>query len=289
VCGISLVAWLALGATPARAWGDEGHEIIALIADHYLDAAVRSRAQQLLAGDTTHLTATDFANESTWADRYRDSDRDTTRTHYRHTRNWHYVNLELTRPDLTRACFGRPPPHGPASQAASRACVVDKLEQFKNELGDPATPERERRQALQFVLHLVGDLHQPLHASDDHDEGGSRKSVAGVHPGTTSLHAAWDTDFVQRLGGDPQMVARSLAARITSAQRASWARGDAGEWALETFEVAREHAYGRLPAPDADGVYHLSSDYGLDAVAVTAEQLSRAGVRLAFVLNQALR
>src|SRR5208282_5562786 len=89
------LAALTLFCAAAFAWGDEGHEVIGLIADHYLEPGVRSRVHVLLAMDASGLTAKDIAHESTWADKYRDSDRDTTKVRYDRTRNWHFVDLEL--------------------------------------------------------------------------------------------------------------------------------------------------------------------------------------------------
>jgi hypothetical protein len=172
---------------PAFAWGDEGHEIIALIAEHYLDSAARAKMAMLLAADTDTLTAHNIASEATWADKYRDSDRFTTKIRYQETRLWHFVDIELSEPDILSACFGHPPlPSGvPASEGPPRTCVVDKIDQFAAELGNPATAAPEQLLALKFLLHFVGDLHQPLHAADDHDAGGTKKIVAagGLHSG----------------------------------------------------------------------------------------------------------
>ena len=89
------------------------------------------------------------------------------------------MDVELGQPDLVAACFGHPAlPLGiPASKGPPQACVVDKINQFSAELGDPATAYSEQLVALKFLLHFVGDLHQPLHASDDHDSGGRRRGA----------------------------------------------------------------------------------------------------------------
>jgi S1/P1 Nuclease len=168
---------LAFGPRPALAWGDEGHEIIALVANRFLDPAVREKIAAMLAADPNNLIAHDIASEAIWADRYRDSDRNGSRQHYEQTWRWHFVDVELTDPNLDRACFRHPPPPTGtmASNGPSRACVVDKIDQFLAELADPRTEPEERLVALKFILYLVGDLHQPLHASDDHDAGGTRK------------------------------------------------------------------------------------------------------------------
>jgi hypothetical protein len=187
---------------PAIAWGDEGHKVIAIVAEHYLDPAVGSKVATLLAADTDPLTGHDIASEATWADKYRDSDRDTPKIRYQATWRWHFVDIELMQPDLAAACFGHPPPPPgvPAWKGPPHACVVDKIDQFAAELGDPATGASEQLLALKFLLHFVGDLHQPLHASDDHDAGGNRSSsqarecIRGtfITAGMSSSWRAWE-------------------------------------------------------------------------------------------------
>ena len=292
LAGALCAAALCLPCAPgAFAWGDEGHEVIGLIADHYLEPAVRRRVQALLAGDESGLTARDIAHEATWADKYRDSDRDSARVRYLQTRSWHFVDLELAGADIRRACFGQPElaPASDASEGPAQDCVIDKIDEFTAELGNPGTGERERRLALQFLLHFVGDVHQPLHASDDHDRGGNRKIASAPGIAENNLHHDWDTEFVARLGKDDTDIAARLIARITEAERARWSAGTPAEWAMETYDVAKSHAYGLLPPAGSSNRYELSDAYVADATAVTAEQLSKAGVRLAFVLNQALR
>jgi hypothetical protein len=282
---------LVLGPTRADAWGDEGHEVIGLIAEHYLTPAVRVRVAALLAGDDTGLVARDIASESTWADKYRDSDRDAGQARYLGTRNWHFVDLEIDGPDLGSACGGRRglPSGTPASQGPAEDCVVDKIDQFIAELENPRTAGDERRLALEFLLHLVGDVHQPLHASDDHDQGGNRKRARAYGIRADNLHHDWDVEFVRRLGRDERDVADGLIARIGAADIARWSRGTPADWAEESYGVAKAHAYGLLP-PAGDGSrYFLSDAYVADATRVTAEQLSKAGVRLAWVLNRSLR
>ena len=283
---------ISLCPTPALAWGDLGHEVIATIADHYLEPGVRSKLTTLLAADKSKLTpGTDLAAEATWADKYRDSDRETTHFRYDQTRNWHFVDLEIDGANLQNACFGQPPlqPGKLASRGPAADCVVDKIDEFVAELKSSSTSKKERLVALQFVLHFVGDLHQPLHSSDDHDEGGNEKFVTAPGVASGRLHGAWDTAFVLRLGGNTAQIASELTSAITVSQRMSWASGTPSEWAMESLTVAKVHAYGMLPAPSSAHHYNLSATYVADATKVTGEQLSKAGVRLAFLLNQALR
>lgn len=280
----------ALSPGPATAWGNEGHEIIALIAAHYLEAATRAKVAAMLAADPDNLTAHDIASEATWADKYRDSDRNGARNRYEKTRQWHFVDIELTRPSLDDACFGRPPlpTRVLAANGPARTCVVDKIEQFAHELADPAIDQQERLVALKFLLHLVGDVHQPLHAADDQDAGGNRKGVFAEGLDADNLHRLWDVELVEQLGTDPQRVASDLIANIPAEQARAWSQGTAVDWAMESFAVARDRAYGLLPPAGAAGAYTLSQSYIGAATRDVALQLSKAGVRLAFVLHNFL-
>jgi hypothetical protein len=285
--------WVLIGLLlpgGAQAWGDEGHEVVGLIAERFLEPAVRQQVNALLATDGSHLTPdTSLASETTWADRFRDSDRGSGGARYRATREWHYVDIEILKPDLDAACFGHPPlaPAVPASLAPPDRCIVDQIEAFRGELGDARLPVQERLVALQFLLHLIGDLHQPLHASDDADRGGNDKRVEAHGFRRGSLHQYWDGVFVSRLGENSETVAQRLAAEITAAQRHDWARGTPAAWALQSFALGQTVAYGDLPRPDAAGVYELPAAYVDAATDAVRLQLERAGVRLAAVLNEA--
>ena len=286
-----LLAGCLTGLTAtAHAWGDEGHEIVANVAAHFLQPTVRNRVFALLAADTDPLTAHDFASEATWADKFRDSDRNTTQVHYLQTHQWHFVDIELAQPSIDAACFQHPvlPTGKPAESGAPADCVVDKINQFAVELAAPASSPAEKLTALKFLLHFVGDLHQPLHASDDHDSGGNSKAVAAAGLGNGTLHGFWDTQFVQRLGTNPAAVAQTLVKAITPGQAQQWVQGSASDWAQETFQVAKTQAYGKLPKPGKSGTYTLPTTYVTAASTSAAVQLSKAGVRLAQVLNKAL-
>jgi hypothetical protein len=257
------------------------------MAQSRLDPVARRNVDALLAADTDTLTAPDIADAATWADKFRDSDRNGAR---QHTRQWHFVDLELSGPDLDRACFGRPVlrPGTPASGGPAQDCVVDKIDQFAAELADPSTTTPERIVALKFLLHFVGDLHQPLHASDDHDRGGNDKRVSAVGMRADTLHHYWDTDFVEQLGPNPQRIATMLIGRISPTDARSWAQGNPADWAMESFRIGKDDTYGRIPLPNARGKVRLSGEYVAVAERDVATQLSKAGVRLAVMLNRAL-
>ncbi len=282
-----LLSWPAA----AFAWGDEGHQVIGLIAERYIAPATRATIDALLETDASGLTAgRSMAWESTWADRYRDSDPPGVHTRRRATQAWHYVDIEIDAPDLDAACGGHPPlpPGIPASAGPPEDCVVDKIRQFSGELADPGTAAPERLLALQFLLHLVGDLHQPLHAADHFDHGGNGVRVRAEHAEAGNLHHYWDAVFVRRLGRAPEEVAAQLIGEISPRRRLEWSAGSPEDWARESFEIARTRAYGPLPAAGAHGSRWLDDAYGAAALETVRRQLEKAGVRLAHLLDAAL-
>ncbi|MGE5219024.1 MAG: S1/P1 nuclease, partial [Chloroflexota bacterium] len=279
------------------AWGDQGHEIIGVIAYARLMPPVRKKIDALLATDKDSLTAADFVSRTTWADKYRDSDRHTTRIRYEATRNWHFVDIELATGDIDSACNHHPKlPHGIAASAGpSSTCVVDKIDQFMTELRNSSTSKAETILALKFLLHLIGDLHQPLHSADNQDRGGNEVPVLYGDPSaTTNLHAYWDNPLVQRLGGDPRTIGASLSKRIIKENANQWSKGTPTAWARESFRQAKTVAYnftGLKRFTDDKGAQGVRFDAGYDrrALTVVREQLSKAGVRLATVLNNSFK
>jgi hypothetical protein len=288
----TLICILLFAATPSEvtAWGDDGHKVVSLIAENYLTLGAKQQVEALLAADTDELTRHDIANAATWADRYREANH--RRDNYEATRRWHYVDLEIDDPDINAACYGRKPlPAGaPASIGDKNACVVDKIVQFAAELAAPETDAEERVMALKFLLHFVGDMHQPLHAADHRDAGGNKVlvTVDGFpHKPKDELHGYWDKQFVEALGRPPAALAKQLIEQITAEQTAQWQEGNVDDWAWEAFNVAFEDVYGE-PALSTGAPQHLDATYVERAERAVALQLSRAGVRLAAVLNRAL-
>ena len=269
----------------ALSWGNDGHKTVALIAQQCLTPSAKKQVAAMLAADTDPLTQHDIASEATWADRYRE--------HHPETANWHFTDIEISNPDLTAACFGRQPlPAGTvASNGPPDACAVDKIEQFEAELSAPNTDAEERLIALKFLLHFVGDLHQPLHSSDNHDRGGNdvKVTVDGFphNPKKDELHGFWDTQFVDGIATPPATLAKQLLAQITPADASAWATGTPEEWAMEAFNIAQSDTYGNPPL-SKNKPQHLDSSYVDTAEVDVRLQLSRAGIRLADVLNKSL-
>lgn len=292
---VLMVALIAVRTAPALAWGVEGHEVTALVAEHFLEPAAKKKLDALLASDHDTLTKPDLASRAVWADKFRDSDRNTTKVHYLATQNWHFVDIELSAPNFDEACFNHPavPTGTPASKGPAKSCVADKIEQFRAELKDPRTAKAERLLALKFLLHFVGDIHQPMHAVDNHDRGGNSVPVLfGRHTASSALHHYWDEVLVEKLGKDAEQVAETIAAKYKD-RKSEWMQGDPKDWALQSFAVARDVAY-MLPsshARDKHGVdcVVLDQAYEDKSVPRVEEQLAKGGMRLAKILNEALQ
>lgn len=274
-------------ATQALAWGDRGHQITALIAWEFMTPTTQQRVMKILATDDSGLVDKTFAAQSMWADKYRDSDRERNGERYRQTSRWHYINLNINRADFDAACFGNKPLTGPASAGPAEECLLNKIDQFARELRDAATEPRERLRALQFLLHLVGDLHQPLHTSNNNDKGGTKVHVIVGAKNRMTLHRYWDAEIVYRLGRDAESTAANFVQGIKTTDVARWQSGTTRDWTVESWRLARGDIYRRLPEPLPDGDYRLDNAYHNRARDIARVQLQRAGVRLAFLLNEA--
>jgi hypothetical protein len=291
------------------AWGVQAHKIIALLADRLLqtgDPPIEKKITEILATDKSNSwTTTDIAGEAMWADTLREKSPEGRVA----TSKWHSVQIDPDNPDLQKACFGRPALRAPtpASHGPQDACIVDKIDQFTKELREPGTSGSERLMAVQFLLSLVGDVHDPLFAIEHNDQSG--RCVAVLPPGGKTpvpLSVYWEDDLVvEAQGKDPAKAAERIAAGLTAADIRKWSVGTPEEWARESHELAKAVVY-RLPA-DAVGkfsfptrkgeaeacgpvvLYRLDAGYRDRAVAAVKEQLAKAGVRLAFLLRESLQ
>src|SRR4030095_4434754 len=145
--------------------------------------------------------------------------------------------------------------------------------------------------ALKFLVHFIGDLHQPLHCADRNgDKGGNTRLVFFLdRKKAISLHAVWDTFILPQSKGKRSVAeyGAELNGRITSKQAKAWAKGTPVDWAMESWRLARDVAYADVPA-DGDPP-KLGEDYVARAQPVVDEQIQKARVRVAGALNLAFR
>ena len=159
-------------------------------------------------------------------------------------------------------------------------------------LADRSLPVRERIQALAFLVHLVGDLHQPVHAADRADEGGNKTPASyGDAARRKSLHLIWDGYLAERAISSPPGEAAGLLSEVGVGERRALASGSVEDWSRESWEVARRVTYGaHAQDPCTTSIEHAVLDNARieAAIPVVRGQVLRAGLRLARMLDEAL-
>ena len=277
-----VVLLLALAPTPASAWWEYGHETVARIA--WLEASPGTRAElrRLMAQsrllDTPACRADTIEALSYWPDCIKPlGDR------FSYASSWHYQNVDICRPfDQAPAC-------------RDGNCVSAQIERNLRLLGDRAVPPRERLMALAFLVHFMGDIHQPMHAGDHGDLGGNRVRILyGIIP--TNLHAAWDGYLADRGISQPAGDAAGILAELSGPDKAAMRGGDVAAWSREGWETSREFAYGTiladpcaLPAgtvPTERPV--ITEEITRRLIPIVRRQAARGGLRLARLLDEAL-
>jgi hypothetical protein len=274
-----IAALLCLGvATTAYAWSRLGHGLIGELAERHLDPKAKAEVARLLAGEPDPT----LGGVASWADDLRNTDPD----RFKATSRWHYINAKGGGCDfdLARDC-----PDG--------NCVVGAIEKQRAILADRSQPLDARRDALKFVVHLVGDAHQPMHAGNRTDSGGNgyqislrtplepeayakKNYVDGVMG--TNLHSVWDYYIL----ADEGLSLKQYADRLDKLPWPPYAAPspsdlDAKGWATESCRLI-----------DARGIYppeHKLDGAYLDAMRPLAEQRVRqAAWRLARLLNETI-
>jgi hypothetical protein len=169
------------------------------------------------------------------------------------------------------------------------------IDRWKKVLADKTAPAVQRRSALGFVVHFLGDIHQPLHCATHDDEGGNTVPVIylGVYDLHVKLHQVWDDNLVTAVRGrlDPSAYAYKLHTQVSDKDKAEWEAAAAPrQWAKESHQLAKDVAYPPVIEQkwDAHHPVRIDSDYVNRAKPVVERQLMKAGVRLAKVLNDAL-
>lgn len=266
----TLVACIA-AACPANAlWSRDGHAIIADIAWRELTPETKAAIADLLADNEPGATIQETAS---WADVVRPQDA------YRWSAPLHYSNVPIgaAEYDHERDC-------------PDRGCVVSAVQRFRDEVRDTTLPIEKRREALMFLVHFVGDLHQPLHGGRAEDRGGNDIAVT-FYGRETNLHRIWDSSILEAHDRSPWPVkAERLHAEISADDRIAWLAdfhdedmlATAGRWIFESHALAEHYCYGMVDNGDA-----LGADYVEATIEVSELRLRQGGIRLAAVLETA--
>ena len=265
----ALAAAAALVPAPALAWGKTGHRVVAAIADTQLSGLARAQVQQILGpGESLDEAAN-------WPDEMRAAPGNFWQ---KASTPWHYVTLN-------GIIYDHAPTEGDALEALSR---------FSKTLQDPNASRADKQLALRFIVHLVGDLHQPLHVGKCCDRGGNDVKVTWFGK-PTNLHAVWDS----QLPDDEQLsfseLATKLERHISPQDVVKWWDVNPRDWISESGEI-RDTLYptardmskppkGKTPRKGAAVLPELSYNYVFKFTPVMERRLSQGGVRLAAYLN----
>jgi len=268
-----------VATSSAFAWGEAGHRITGLIAEKLLAPEAKAALRSLMG-------STDLGTISLYMDRQKV----VLSQRIPGSREWHYDDRPVCDQEAKRPSY-----------CQNGNCASIQIARHYRALIDEHSTTDERRFAVQVLVHLVGDIHQPLHASDHDDRGGNDIRIEFTLPSgqmkRTNLHSAWDTEFVKLAfdTADERVIARRLVEGASSTDIKDWQKGGANAWLARSYELSRELTYGTLPNfgscgnPDFDAErLTLSADYVSKATEIIPQQLLMAGARIAYLLNRAL-
>ena len=245
----TVIVLLLLGPMHLLAWGPTGHRAIGVVAHEHLSAKARKKVLSILEGQS-------LAMAGTWMDEVR-ADRK-----YSHWADWHWVTI----------------PDGKTYEETEknpRGDIIQTLERVILELKGGKLTLEEQRERLKILVHLVGDIHQPLHVGTGDDQGGNEKKVKWFNK-RTNLHRVWDSEMIEHSLLSYTELAQSLA-RPSKQERAQWQQASVREWAMES--------YGLRAAVYATGDDSLGYGYSYTHWDTVRLRLLQAGIRLAAVLN----
>ncbi|WP_379488717.1 S1/P1 nuclease [Novosphingobium soli] len=273
-----VAALCALASGPALAWGGLGHRTVGAIAMANVKPATRAAIRRLLAHerelDTPACSLRTIEDAATWPDCIKGE-----RWRWAYQNAWHYHDQPICGTfDLKQLC-------------RDGMCATAQIARDERLLANRKLAPVLRLEALAFLVHFVGDIHQPLHVGENEDQGGNAvKADYGMAPGR-NLHSIWDGVLAERA----ITSARPPLVRVyTAAEKARLATGGTEDWARESYEISRDFLYplafgGKLPCDVKEPQKVVWTNAAIEqAIPVVDERIQRAGLRLAEVLDRAL-
>jgi hypothetical protein len=286
---LGLLVTLFLCGSPAFCWWETGHRTVARIAAARLTPAARTRVARILGiTDDPAAIADALAEASIWPDQTKKETK---------TSAWHFIDLTIQdrKTDIPARC-----PKDDCLPARIRIFSAE----LKAHIPDPRWSELD---VLRYVVHFVGDAHQPLHAATDADDGGNCERLAEPYHQAKNLHAIWDGGIIADMDVDDRSLAARLEEQINATDTSEIRRlsgGTENDWIWESHELALRDIYYKLhipvepplfPASCADAPadirdFKLAVDplYISSMKPVVESQILKAGLRLAKLLNESL-
>lgn len=253
-----MVFWLAVSSAQSWAFGADGHRIIVHIAENHLTPKTAAVLGKISGGKALPELAL-------WPDQIRGAQK------WSHSKPWHYINIKDQErfADLRRSRKGD---------------VLSALNESYGQLKESGTGKQQRREALGFFLHLVGDIHQPLHVGRYSDLGGNRISIKWLGKNKRrNLHWVWDTGLIK----DEKLDVDQYSALInvsTAQQRRNWQSDNFLDWAKES-KILRAQVY-EFGQPAQKGPVTIDQHYIGRTKPLLKKRLLMAGIRLAGCLNR---
>jgi hypothetical protein len=274
IIAVTSVVLVSVVQVSTDAWGPQGHRLVAHIAEGRLTPVARQNVRWL-------LDAVPLADVASWADEQVDA--------LRQTGPWHYVNIPNAAAayDRDRDCPRQPNTAAGARADRWRDCIVDRILYNEQRLADSALDRADRATALKFLVHFVGDVHQPFHALADQRGGndtpitffGSADCGEGGRVRPCQLHGVWDSGLIGRRRLSDQRYLAALEGVVQTRAKKP-VGGTPAEWARESRDIARS----ALLRANAD----VGETYYSNHIGIVDERLAIAGLRLALVLNRSL-
>jgi S1/P1 Nuclease len=238
-------------------WGATGHRTVAKIAENHLTPQAKAAVLDLLGAES-------MSDVSSWADQVRN------KPEYRYTTPWHYINMPL---GLSYAQFQQ------MVDTTTSDNVYNALHKLEAELANPATPREKRIDDLKFIIHFVGDLHQPMHVSRSEDKGGNTIQLNYQGSGT-NLHSVWDGKLIDRQGLSYEQMANQYD-HVSPAQVKQWQNDPLVLWLWESYTITTK-LYAEV---DAMKSRNIDSSYYEAHIPIVQQRITQGGIRLAGVLN----
>jgi hypothetical protein len=233
-------------------WGQKGHDVTAYIAEQHLNETTKTAIDSLLDGKSIVY----WAN---WLDNASHTPQ------YNYSKTWHYKNID---DDQT---YESAPDH----QAGN---IVTALRRNINIIKDARTTKEDKALALKMIVHLFGDLHQPMHMGHQTDLGGNKVMVK-YFDAQTNLHSVWDSRVPEAAHKWSYTEWQQQIDRASEAETSDIQKGNIDDWAKETYVICKE-VYEKTPKG-----YNVSYDYIADWTPTIEQQFLKGGLRLAYVLN----
>jgi len=259
--------------TPAQAYGRDGHRIVCDLAYRYLSDETRAEIDRLVDLDPQF---DHFRDVCSWADEVRGS------TH-RHTAPWHYINQERNDPQVD------------AEDCAENGCITSAINLHAGIFTNRSQSDEARLEALKFLAHWMGDIHQPLHVSINGDRGGNDINVLWRGERHTNIHRVWDSEILLDYmaetwpyldeGDRWTQLADELAADIPLNGVDIYTPLAPIDWAQESHDIVRSRGFAYYWA-NADQLIEPGDAYYARNLPVSLQRLKQGGVRLAGLLNQ---